>query len=974
MSSSSLVCRGAAALVVLVAGAGQAQPEQWSSAAPVGDFRSDGGSGVLFLEVAMSGAAKLWLSGDVADGGAGVAWTVIDPNLDGGMVGGPTAVAGLCDIDGDGLLDAVALVPGASGVAHGVWVYWGDGRPAIGAPAPLGLSLSGGLACVPNFLGDDRTWVLVGSSETGGVVGYTYDGTKLEVVASIAVGSAGCGASLAGMHLPGVGGLVAVGCPPPFPTGIGPTAVRALRVTGSADGVTSADTPQGAGLSFGSSLDFVGDVDGDGLPDLLVADTTNIGSTTVYGYSVTPTGSFEPWTNSDAALAPITARILRAGDLNGDGYADALLHSAGAHTVVAVLGGSTVLLRTIAVSDACSFASWMPDVDGDGFADFACVTPGIPPQLDVIRGSARGPGAGQGMPTGFTAPIASIAAGIDVDGDGVSDVVVGMPGAGLVGLMQPNTTGSVLTSVEHDAESFGSVIAPAGDFNGDGYGDVLVSAPDSDTGAVFILYGSSSGLTEAVPLPMPVQLQGRSPRAFGWSVAGVGDVDGDGYDDVVVGAPALYDSDPTQPRAWLYRGGLTETAPVPVGAEMPLPNGTMVGRAGDLNGDGYADIIVGLARVAEVGGFLEVYGSDEAAGGLTQLFNETVEAGQLSLGGPGDIDGDGLPDVAFWRDDTGAAYIRGASRPNSLTAQPLLGVGPVPRALTVVGDVDGDGWADLASFDDDASGKVDVRLRGKGGPVSRLADCGLGTDQRLLAAGGDLDGDGFQDFVSSRVGEQTLCVHYGGDELRGRPWNLRQAFGGVSRGRGFRAPAGAPVSLRGIPLDEVAGLETPIIEVELRPLGERFTGVVTHASQAITGTVPISGLQPGRYRWRARVRSGAFTSRWRRIAGPDDGTADFSVGLDGHVVDDGGVVIEPQPDAGTVDGGGTSDGGTSDGGAAADSGVTSDGGEPGDAGPGAPRGALDFRARACGCSGAPGGLVVIALVLLGWRRRLSRRA
>jgi len=155
--------------------------------------------------------------------------------------------------------------------------------------------------------------------------------------------------------------------------------------------------------------------------------------------------------------------------------------------------------------------------------------------------------------------------------------------------------------------SLGFSVAGAGDVNGDGYADVIVGAVNydngqTDEGAAFVFLGSASGIASGNPATAAAVLESNQSQAgLGISVAGAGDVNGDGYADVVVGA-LPYDNGQTQEgAAFLFLGsgsGIASGNPATAAAQL-LSNqraawfGASVGAAGDVNGDGYADVIVG---------------------------------------------------------------------------------------------------------------------------------------------------------------------------------------------------------------------------------------------------------------------------------------------------------------------------------------------------------------------------------------------
>lgn len=288
----------------------------------------------------------------------------------------------------------------------------------------------------------------------------------------------------------------------------------------------------------------------------------------------------------------------------------------------------------------------------------------------------------------------------DVDADGLPDILVGMPGSDAAGTdagrveVRSGASGALLFAVDGDASHavLGRSVAPAGDVNGDGFADVLAGAPRqwpaSAPGYVLLLAGPSGALIQ--------RLDGSS-ILFGAAVCGLDDADGDGTRDVLVAEP-LADSG-SGAAVHVLSGATwgtisTATHPWSAGAADLAP-------LGDVDGDGRPDFAWGhpASHVAAFGYVLLVSGATGATL-ITLAGGHPFDTLGHAVAG-GDFDGDSLPDVAMQSrhgdGDVGRVYV--ASGATGFATIHELRAGPDDHfgaSLAAASQLDGDGAADLA--------------------------------------------------------------------------------------------------------------------------------------------------------------------------------------------------------------------------------------------------------------------------------------
>jgi hypothetical protein len=357
----------------------------------------------------------------------------------------------------------------------------------------------------------------------------------------------------------------------------------------------------------------------------------------------------------------------------------------------------------------------------------------------------------------------------DVNGDGVTDIVIGEVdgGSNMRGRVwvYSGRTGKLLFRRSGRAgEQNGYAIADAGDVNGDGLPDVISGAPGqaNDVGHAYV-YSGATGRTIA-------RLRGhRHGDGFADAVSGVGDVNGDGVPDLLVGAPGTAK---TAGHAYVISGRTHRVIRVLSAHRRGDLFGDGTAQTGDLNGDGVDDLIVGASGVTAGHGAAYVY-SGRTGTRLLRIRGERGNAafGQFFVAGVGDLNGDGVPDLYvgdYGSNNAGqaggfAAVYSGidGSRLHAWRGAAGEGMGPGRSA----GDVNGDGVLDIivgnytSSDGAPAAGKVQVF---SGATGARLRTITSTTPQENLgfdAVGiGDTNGNGTPDFLISAANRDTVYV------------------------------------------------------------------------------------------------------------------------------------------------------------------------------------------------------------------------
>lgn len=282
----------------------------------------------------------------------------------------------------------------------------------------------------------------------------------------------------------------------------------------------------------------------------------------------------------------------------------------------------------------------------------------------------------------------------DITGDGVMELIVPQLGQNRVFVYSGASGAQIYRLDSPGGGSFGTAIADAGDVDNDSVHDIIIGASAfNNRGAAFVYSGANGGLL--------FQLNGATNGdGFGAAVSGAGDLNNDGHDDVVVGAPGHDSAGTASGRAYAY-SGLDQSEIHHWDGEAASNNfgGGIAGIHADVDEDGVNDVIVG-AHNAGPGGQGRAYVFSGASGALRYPLDPASPGavfGQFFVAGVGDVDCDGVADVYvgdYAAPGGGKAYVYSGTN-GALIHQFSGSAGDGAGCGRGAGDVNGDGHADL---------------------------------------------------------------------------------------------------------------------------------------------------------------------------------------------------------------------------------------------------------------------------------------
>jgi hypothetical protein len=440
--------------------------------------------------------------------------------------------------------------------------------------------------------------------------------------------------------------------------------------------------------------------------------------------------------------------IAGGGDFNGDGHDDWIVGAPYADVAANTSGAGYLFLGG-------SFASTAP--------------------VSILAGEVADDQAG-----------ISVAAGFNLNGDAYDDVAVGVRfhdggakdgGAVFIYFGRANPSANPTPDLKLFGEAaddwFGHSISKAGDVNNDGYDDLIIGAPYNDAaanaaGRAYIVFGAA---TPGAVTMRPINGAAQAHSHFGWSVGGGGDLNNDGYDDVVVGA-RLHGSgaNGAAGRVYVFLGGNPFNTTPALIVEGETKNdwfGESVAVLGDINGDGFDDWIAGAhfrdpGGVSAAGEASVFLGGNPPSGARVLRIagsNADAQAGK-AVGSGGDMDGDSFADILVGEHFANTAggqsagqvlMVRGSSTPDNTIALKLSGNqanAHLGASVAAIGNlVSGSGQAIAAGSPRDseaapAAGQVTLVRASSGGTIDSFQSWAEGFGLVSADPLADDDGDG----------------------------------------------------------------------------------------------------------------------------------------------------------------------------------------------------------------------------------------
>ncbi len=409
---------------------------------------------------------------------------------------------------------------------------------------------------------------------------------------------------------------------------------------GSPDGLSNYEflftTAKEYGTAYGSSFAPVGDINGDGKADILVGETaentpaTDGGRAYIYYGNSTNLSEYPDWSfTRNIATDLIGKNCTAIGDINGDGYNDVLFGSSSSSTVLIFFGSSDGLE---AIGDEVFTGSasnnyygysvdQLGDFNNDNFDDFVIGSPGFSTNngkgVEYFNGNDNEPVPNLIYSTSHIKNGYQVNSAGDINGDGKTDLLTsGYICSDYAPYIFYNNNGfgfdsSWFTcSYDYNDQPYRISVNAAGDVNNDGYDDFLVGGLGKNftennptASAVRLFYGNNNLLyydttyVYSVDSNIWVNNFTQDSCDFGRSLAPLGDINGDNFDDFIVSAPRFDNGENNEGKTYIYLGDELIPSYTPFWTfesnQINAQSGYSIGTQGDINGDGLYDLIIG---------------------------------------------------------------------------------------------------------------------------------------------------------------------------------------------------------------------------------------------------------------------------------------------------------------------------------------------------------------------------------------------
>jgi len=648
---------------------------------------------------------------------------------------GPHHVA-IGDIDGDGKLD-LAVACNSSNV---VSVFRNTSSPgSISFAAKVDFVTGSGPfgVAIGDIDGDGRLDLAVASNSSNVVSAFrnTSSPGSISFVAKVdfVTGSGPYGVA--------IGDIDGDGKPELVVTNLNSNTVSVLGNTSSSGSITFAANVEFATGTFPAEL-AIGDIDGDGKPDLAVANGSD--NTVSVLRNTSSSGSITFSAKVDLATGT-TPRGVAIGDIDGDGNPDLAVANRDSYTVSVFRNtsssGSIIFSAKVDfTTGATPFCVAIGDIDGDGKPDLVVAENG-PWTVSVLRNTPQYPPS----ITSFTPALGPIGTSVTIAGTNFSATAAN--NIVFFGATKATVTGASTTQL--------TVTVPAGAT----YQSitVMVGGLTGYSSKPFVVTFASVATTTSGSLAPKVDfVTGLSPVGVA-----IGDIDGDGKPDLVVSNPG--DNTVSVFRNTSSSGSISSSsfAAHVVFATGTNPYGVAIG---DIDGDGKLDFAVANYNSNTVSVFRNTSSSGSISSGSFAAKVDFVTGSHPYGVAIGDVDGDGKPDLVVTNpNDNTVSVFRNTSSSGSITlaGKVDLTTGTYPVDVAI-GDIDGDGKPDLAVTNgSDNTVSVFRNTSSVGsitlGSFAAKVDLTTGTSPYILAIG-DIDRDGKPDLVATNYGSNTVSV------------------------------------------------------------------------------------------------------------------------------------------------------------------------------------------------------------------------